>query len=377
MGKHITIFAGGFQPAYVREVANALSEVGITVRLIASDFHAKLRLNANVRLLVVRRESTEGVATWRKLARAILYFIRALRSAINSPAKIVLYIAVGREFVFGLCFNLILKCFKKKVLYTVHNLVPHDRCSYLTRICLRLIYNPISEVLVVHTKQVAMGLMNDFAVPKEKIFVAPHGTYNVTINKNLTKSSAREALHIPRNEYVLLVFGMQKRYKGTHILLKHLAVLRPGNLKLLIRGTISAEYRQCLEAIILQHDLDKIVDMKLQYISDTEMELLFKATDAVVLPYLHEGSQSGVLFLSYAFGKPIVASNLSCFRECVFPGETGELFDIKKPGEMIEAIEKVKARGALYTESRIRKIAYSLFPWRSYAEAIYNAIARL
>jgi D-inositol-3-phosphate glycosyltransferase len=64
------------------------------------------------------------------------------------------------------------------------------------------------------------------------------------------------------------------------------------------------------------------VTQRIEFIPDEETELYFKAADLLVLPYTHV-YQSGVLFLAYSFGLPVVASDVGSFREDIIEGITG------------------------------------------------------
>jgi glycosyltransferase involved in cell wall biosynthesis len=52
------------------------------------------------------------------------------------------------------------------------------------------------------------------------------------------------------------------------------------------------------------------------------MEVYLKAADVMVLPY-NEIFQSGVLFLGYSFGLPVIATDVGSFREEIVEGERG------------------------------------------------------
>ena len=62
-----------------------------------------------------------------------------------------------------------------------------------------------------------------------------------------------------------------------------------------------------------------------RYITDGEMQWLFEHCKFVVLPY-HEATQSGVLPISYKYGKPVIVSDIPGLRELVIKGKTGEIF---------------------------------------------------
>ena len=62
----------------------------------------------------------------------------------------------------------------------------------------------------------------------------------------------------------------------------------------------------------------------IQYIADEDVEQYFVAADVLVLPYKFI-YQSGVLFLAYSFGLPVIAFDVGTLREDIVPGKTGFL----------------------------------------------------
>ena len=65
--------------------------------------------------------------------------------------------------------------------------------------------------------------------------------------------------------------------------------------------------------------------LRADFIPDEETEVYFKAADVLVLPYRHI-YQSGVLFLAYGFGLPVLASDVGSLRDDIVEGKTGFLF---------------------------------------------------
>ena len=71
--------------------------------------------------------------------------------------------------------------------------------------------------------------------------------------------------------------------------------------------------------------------LRIQFIPDEEMELYFKAADVLVLPY-KEIFQSGVLFLAYSFGLPVIATDVGSFREDIVEGQDGISVQARRSG---------------------------------------------
>ena len=52
-----------------------------------------------------------------------------------------------------------------------------------------------------------------------------------------------------------------------------------------------------------------------RFIRDDEMAALFNAAHAVALPYV-SASQSGVAYMAFAFGKPVIATRVGATGRC-------------------------------------------------------------
>ena len=79
--------------------------------------------------------------------------------------------------------------------------------------------------------------------------------------------------------------------------------------------------------------------VRAEFIPDAETEAYFKAADVLVLPY-RGIFQSGVLFLGYNFGLPVLAADVGSLKDDIVEGETGFVFRPEDPGELAATIEK-------------------------------------
>ena len=76
-----------------------------------------------------------------------------------------------------------------------------------------------------------------------------------------------------------------------------------------------------------------------QFIRDEDIEVYFKAADVAVLPYTYI-FQSGVLFLAYGFGVPVIATDVGSLREDVVDGRTGFVCAPRDATALAAAIEQ-------------------------------------
>ena len=118
----------------------------------------------------------------------------------------------------------------------------------------------------------------------------------------------------------------------------------------------------------------------MQFIPDDQMEWYLKGADVLVLPY-KEIFQSGVLFLAYTFGLPVVATDVGSFREEIVEGSTGFLCKPGDPAELAKAVETY-FRSDLFKNLKVRRrelqdYARTNHSWEAFAELTCNAYAKI
>ncbi|HEX9156654.1 MAG TPA: glycosyltransferase, partial [Syntrophales bacterium] len=143
---------------------------------------------------------------------------------------------------------------------------------------------------------------------------------------------------------VALFFGVITPYKGLEVLLRATAALRSGQgpVKLIIAGKVDKgfeTYWEALQALMETHDLKGLLVERIGYIPDGDVEVYFKAADVLVLPYKHI-YQSGVLFLAFHFGLPVIASDVGSLREYVTEDRTGFVCRPEDPDDLAGTIER-------------------------------------
>ena len=151
-------------------------------------------------------------------------------------------------------------------------------------------------------------------------------------------------LGLGETENVALFFGVITPYKGLEVLLKAMARLKSGHgpVKLIIAGKVDKgfeAYGEELRALIRKHDLGGLLIERIEYIPDRDVEVYFKAADVLVLPYKYV-YQSGVLFLAFRFGLPVIASDVGSLRTYVTEDRTGFVCPPGDPDSLARTIER-------------------------------------
>ncbi len=154
---------------------------------------------------------------------------------------------------------------------------------------------------------------------------------------------AREAGLTPNRapgSFNVLMFGRIFAYKGLNHLIRAEALLgrRIPGLRLTIAGRGDDPWQ-------LRDEMGDPAryDVRNRFIEDTEVAQLFLDADVVVLPYI-EASQSGVLNVAAAFGKPVVASDLGELGSTVRENRLGLVVPAGQPQQLADALATLAAQ---------------------------------
>jgi len=234
------------------------------------------------------------------------------------------------KFIDRIIIPLIAKIRGHKTVLTVHNVNAgkrDNRNSWFNTFTLKCLYKQCNH-LIVHTPDSKEELKEEFQLPDAKISVIEHGM-NIRVNqKGLTREKARNVLDIGQDERVVLFFGNIDYYKGLDILIESLNLLPSEfneNFRLIIAGRIkSQEYKEVIDEIISRSRLKHRIIANMSYVHDNDVEAYFIASDCVALPY-RSIYQSGIIFMAYTFGLPVLASDVGNFRQDVPDGKSGFL----------------------------------------------------
>ena len=152
--------------------------------------------------------------------------------------------------------------------------------------------------------------------------------------------------------FSVLLFGRIYAYKGLEQLVRAEALLRErvAGLRVVIAGR--GDDPHALRASMGDPDRYTILH---RFVEDEEVARLFTEADLVVLPYT-EASQSGVLNIAAAFGKPVVVTDVGELRSTVEPNGLGLVVPPNDPAALADAIARLadspRMRAALGERAR-------------------------
>jgi len=382
----IGLLTGCQDRPYAFGLAMALISEQVAVDIVGGDEidSPELHVTPNLRFLNFRGKQMATDSFRRKLLKVVEYYVRLIRYAASSKPRILHILWNNKiEFFDRTLLMVFYKTMRKKIFFTAHNVNQARRDgndSFLNRLTLRFQYHLCDQIFV-HTQKMKDELCQDFGVSEAAVTIIRHPINNAFPDTALTPSEAKEHLGLRDKEKAILFFGRIRPYKGIEYLLdafRRLAGKRP-EYRLILAGEPkkgSEEYRNEIERKVEREFEPGRVILRIQFIPDTEMELYLKAADVLVLPY-KEIFQSGVLFLAYSYGLPVVATDVGSFREEIVEGKTGFLC---QPGEVTDLADTLEQYFAsdLYQNlstrrNEIREYARRVHSWDAVAELTRKA----
>jgi glycosyltransferase involved in cell wall biosynthesis len=303
-----------------------MADAGARVTFIAPRSEAD-RFEIPRENLVRLRPPRELVGGEGRLTRAVSSINRILQgwaSLIRARARNRVFVTtIPDPFVFSLPAFMALKLTGARILYIVHDPLPHawnlpPRLRKVEIAGYRTMYN-LADTLVVLTETARKSLHEHFGLADKPIILIEHGHYGFETAPTPVPGNGR-----------LLMFGTLRRNKG--ILEAILGVVearaRGANATLVIAGAphgADPAYWDACNAVAAAHP--EAVELHIGYVEDAALIELVKGADAFILPYRNFNSDSGVALLAASNGRPVISTR---------DGSMGLMLDEGLPGVAIE-----------------------------------------
>jgi glycosyltransferase involved in cell wall biosynthesis len=268
-----------------------------------------------------------------------------------------------------------------KLVWTAHNVLPHDQVFRDDRRARRTLLRSCDAVLV-HSAT-ARGELASLARPDAlpPTQVVAHGAYTGVYGRAISAAEARTALDLPEEARVLLFFGVVQAYKGVEDLVTAIAGLAakgqlPAGVRVVVAGRCEdVLLRRRLERAVELADLAGIVRLRLGHVPDDQVSTYFHAADAVVLPF-RTVTTSGSALLPASFGRLVVVPSLPGLTDLAGGGV--ELFQPGLAG-LQSALVRLLARSSedLLAEGERGRQRLAQLDWSTAARATLLLMQRL
>lgn len=256
-----------------------------------------------------------------------------------------------------------------KIVWEVHNIVQHENTERDKKNS-KWFFDRVDAVIF-HSPGDAsrMREMTGSYGPRQHI-VVPHGNFNDSYEDTISRDRARALLQLPDEKKVILCFGFIRRNRGYEYLLE--ATKEMKDITVLIAGKVQDTdvYEK------LKKHADRSANLRLHtgWIPDDRIQVYFKASDVVVLPYTHI-TTSGVIPLAYAFRRPVISTSIGGIRDIV-TAETGILVPPRDSATLRNAITEILKMDCEIMGRRGFEFARTYMDWNANAEKMKQLYQR-
>lgn len=206
----------------------------------------------------------------------------------------------------------LLRCRNTRIVWTLHNLTPHERHLPLGERLFPLWFPRLCTHIIALTRSSLSSAVDTYpALGHKTAAVIPHGHYRDAYESALTRSHCRQQLGL-EHRFTFLFFGNIRPYKGVPLLIEAFRKLPQPEVQLVIAGQLG-HMMQPDE----MHELaagDARIHLHLGFVPDEKVPLYVGACDVVVLPFQNV-LNSGSVFLALSFNRAVLAPNLGSLPE--------------------------------------------------------------
>jgi len=412
MGKEIKITvveprATGGMIHYIYQLCTALANEGATVTLVTAldyeleSFPHNFRVEKILRLwpqidplLTNPPRSMLG-----KLGRKIFWFFRRAFRAIRLITewfRLTNYLIKTRptivqfgvmEFAFESLFLGYMK-YKGLLLSQIcHEFERRQtKKTFMTNLDNRLsqvVFNTYSAIFL-HGETNRKLFLSMYNFPPEQAFSIEHGNEQIfpePKNSHEIIAKLKEKYQITDDNPAVVFFGNITPSKGIPDLIKAFSLVHKSNkkAKLIIAGMPSKQISiEELENLIKSLELSNQIFLDARYLPMEEIGPLMQLANVVVYPYRNI-SQSGALQVAYAFGRPIIATNVGGFPDAVENEKSGLLVPPESPEQLASAILRLIENPKFATEmgKYAKHLSETRFAWPPIAKNILNVYTKL
>jgi glycosyltransferase involved in cell wall biosynthesis len=277
-----------------------------------------------------------------------------LANSINSNSRIEL-VLIQHEFGFFKmddhhCFHRFLQAINCPKVCVFHTVLPNPSGDLKGNVRHTALF---SDAILVMTQHAANVLINEYAVPKEKITIIQHGTHLVP---HLDKEQLKKQYHL-EGKNVLTTFGLLSSGKGIETTLSALPAIiaqHPEVVFLILGKTHPTVvrhdgevYRESLEAKIKQLHLENHVQFVNAYLSLPELLEYLQLTDVYLFTSKdpHQ-TVSGTFSYAMSCGCPIVSTPIPHAKE-MLSKDTGIIIDFQDSDQLAKAVNHLLAHPTL------------------------------
>lgn len=206
----------------------------------------------------------------------------------------------------------LLRLRKTRIVWTVHNLKPHERHHRVSEMLFPLWFPRMCTHVIALTLTGLESARAMYPALREKpAAVIPHGHYRGAYPSAPTRASCRDRLGL-EHRFTFLFFGNIRPYKNVPLLIEAFRAVPQRDVQLVIAGQPGRMME--IDEIERLAAGDDRVRLSLEFVPEEEVPLFMGAADVVVLPF-NSILNSGSVFLALSFNRAVLAPRLGALPE--------------------------------------------------------------
>ena len=286
-----------------------------------------------------------------KLLTFLNGYLKSFKSAKQAKSEVLHFqffgLGIINLFVLGLAC-----LFKQKKVVTLHDIESFHQGSskFIAKLCLKFI-----DGIIVH---------NQFSKSEFEKSFKFHGITSIIPHGNYLPFVTTQPLNSDSQKINILFFGQIKEVKGIDVLLDAMekVVQKSNNYHLTIAGRPWKTEVRHYEDKIKEKGLMNHVTTHFKYIKDKDVDQLYKEATVIVMPY-KKIYQSGVLLLSFSYGRTVIASDLPPFKEVISDEKNGFLFESEDSSSLSSCILKLNHKSISNATENSKNLISKEYDW--------------
>lgn len=229
---------------------------------------------------------------------------------------------------------LLIKATKSRIVWTIHNYMPHDSKYPRIDYFVRWLFARIADTILCHSTEGKDFLSVHFNRHKD-VYLLPHPNFIGIYPDTISRKEARARLKIPQDAFVFLALGTIRPYKNTTELVSAFKQLSNENAVLLVAGVVPDK--------TLEHTIKQEIasDHRIRFIpeeiSPANIQLFFRASDISVFTFKNMLT-SGSVLLSMSFKTPVIIPRFC--KELSTNMDFGFVYSDEKLPALLECMKK-------------------------------------
>lgn len=255
----------------------------------------------------------------------------------------------------------------KKIVWTVHDLEPHDGGGLADRLG-TFILSRMADVVICHSAETRERLVKRYWGTRRSVVLMPIGNYDGVFPDPRPRAETLASLDLDPARKTLVAVGVVRSYKGYDIAAEALKLLGP-EYQLVLAGLVAPHYRDAGASVETAAAGVPNVRLLFRSVTDAEVSDLHGAADCVLLPYRWV-TGSAALLTSLTLNRAVVATDLPFFRETMSADPDAAVFcERNNPAALADAIRAFFASDVAKRHAAAR-VAADRFAWSTVVKPV-------